>query len=234
MNVTDHVHLELVPLKGDPFTIRYAGELAEFFFRADASSTSDGAYDDWVLKQSNPHRITDGDINAVNRTMRARTPAKCWASFTTVSADESWLCAIDADWDLFATPETEWSRHAVQTRLGEAFKAVMGPHRGAAVTTKVLHIKRPRLIPVCDSYVAATMGVQLWDSSDWPSLLELVIHLRKQGQANLDRLLTIQTRLREAGFERTLVRILDALLWMQANDRGEYMVFAQWLRKTYG
>jgi len=98
----------------------------------------------------------------------------------------------------------------------------------------VLHIKRPRLIPVCDSYVAATMGIQLADSSDWHSLLELVLHLRTQGQANLASLLTIQTRLSKAGLERTLVRILDALLWMQANERGEYVVFADWLRKTYG
>jgi hypothetical protein len=98
------------------------------------------------------------------------------------------------------------------------------------VATKVLHIKRPRLIPVCDSYVARTMGVEFLGSAD---LLQLVLHLRKQGQANLEALHEIQVRLGEIGIERTLVRILDALLWMRGKERGEYAVFAQWTHEVY-
>jgi hypothetical protein len=225
-----HVHLKLTPLVGSPFTIHHAGELAEFFFRANASSVGPNAYDACVLKGLDPNRITSDDISAVNQTMAARTPYKYWTAFTGATVDEPWLSALDPQWDLYAMPEKDWLRHVVHTHLDVAFKAVIGPYRGPAVTTKVLHIKRPRLIPVCDSYVARTMGVALLDSA---GLLKLVMHLHEQGQANLEALLAIQGRLSEVGIERTLVRILDALLWMRGNDRGEYAVFSEWLHEVY-
>jgi len=68
---------------------------------------------------------------------------------------------------------------------------------------------------------------------DGSGLLRLVMHLHKQGQENLEALSEIQARLRGIGIERTLVRILDALLWMRGNERGEYVVFEQWLHETY-
>jgi len=225
-----HVHLELVPLNGSPFTIHHAGDLAKFFFRANASSVGPNAYDVCVGKGMNPNRITDDDVTAVNQTMAARTSHKHWKAFIDAPIDASWLTALDPGWDLFAMPEKEWLQHVVHKHLDVAFKAVIGPYRGPAVATKVLHIKRPRLIPVCDSYVARTMGVELLDSG---ALLRLVMHLRRQGQANLEALLTIQARLSEIGIERTLVRILDALLWMRGNERGEYFVFEQWLHEVY-
>ena len=225
-----HVHIDLTPLVGSAFTIDYADELAEFFFRANASSVGPNAYDACVVSGADPNRITDDNITAVNQTMAARTSHKRWTTFTEVTTDEPWLTALDPNWDLYAMAEKEWLQDDVHKHLGAAFKAVIGPYRRPAVATKVLHIKRPRLIPVCDSYVARTMGVELWDSA---GLLGLVTHLREQGQVNLDGLLEIQARLREIGIDRTLVRILDALLWMRGNKRGEYAVFEQWLHKVY-
>ena len=230
MNADQRVHLELVPLNGSPFTIDYAGDLAEFFFRANPSSVGPNAYDERVLKGIEPNRIIPGDVTAVNQTMAARTSYKHWKLFTDAVVDESWLTALDPDWDLYAMTEKEWLRDDVHEHLGVAFKAVIGPYRRPAVATKVLHIKRPRLIPVCDSYVARTMGFELVDSS---GLLRLVMHLHKQGQANVEPLLEIQAQLSEIGIERTLVRILDALLWMRGNERGEYVVFEQWLHEIY-
>lgn len=230
MSKDQHVRVDLVPLSGSPFTIHYADCLAEFFFRANASSFGPNAYDEWIKKGADPNRITDDDVSAVSQTMAARTPHKYWTAFTEAKADEPWLTALDPDWDLYSMSEKEWLQHVVHKHLGEAFKAVIGPYRGPAVATKVLHIKRPRLIPVCDSYVARTMGVELVDSA---GLLRLVMHLHKQGQANLEALCAIQARLSEIGIDRTLVRILDALLWMRGNERGEYAVFAQWLHEVY-
>lgn len=230
MNADQHVQLELVPLNGSPFTIDYAGDLAEFFFRANASSVGPNAYDERVLKGIEPNRIIPGDVTAVNQTMAARTSYKHWKVFTDAVVDESWLTALDPGWDLYAMAEKEWLQDDVHEHLGVAFKAVIGSYRRPAVTTKVLHIKRPRLIPVCDSYVARTMGVELVDGS---GLLRLVMHLHRQGQENLDGLLEIQARLSEIGIDRTLVRILDALLWIRGNERREYVVFEQWLHEVY-
>lgn len=230
MSDGQRIHLELVPLKGSPFTIHHAGDLAKFFFRANASSVGPNAYDVCVGKGMNPNRITDDDVTAVNQTMAARTSHKHWKAFTDAPIDASWLTALDPGWDLYAMSETEWRQHVVHKQLEAAFEAVIGPYRRPAVATKVLHIKRPRLIPVCDSYVARTLGVELLDSE---GLLRLVMHLHKQGQANLEALLAIQTLLSDVGIDRTLVRILDALLWMRGNERGEYTVFAEWLHEVY-
>ena len=218
MSEDQQVQVNLVPLSGSAFTIDHADQFAEFFFRTNASSVGPKAYDTWVLTGTTPNRITVDDVAAANRTMAARTPYKYWTKFTDVDADEPWLAELDPEWDLFAMPEMEWLRHVVHRSLGEAFKEVMGPYRGPAGTTKVLHIKRPRLIPVCDSYVAGVMGVRFGDEVKWQDLLRLVMHVRKQGQANLDALLTIQQRLGKAGVNRSLVRILDALLWMRGAE----------------
>lgn len=234
MSEDQHVQVNLVPLNGSAFTIDYAGELAEYFFRTNASSTSPKAYAAWVLKEADPDRITVGDVVAVNGTMAARTPHKHWTSFTDAETDEPWLAVLDPEWDLYAMPEKEWLQHVVHRPLGEAFKAIMGPYRRPAVVTKVLHIKRPRLIPICDSYVASAMGVTFGDEANWRDLLNLVMHLRRQGQTNLDSLVAIQERLRKAGIERSLVRILDALLWMRGDVNGPNAAIADWLHTTFG
>ncbi|MCX6071026.1 MAG: DUF6308 family protein [Chloroflexi bacterium] len=226
----EHLELELKTCQGALFTIHYAAYLAEFFFRANASSVGPNAYDAHVALGLCPDHITDEDVTAVNQTMVARTSHKHWTTLTKGDADEAWLTALDPGWDLFSMPEKEWLQHAVPKRLNDALDAVIAPYRRPAVTTKVLHIKRPRLIPVCDSSVARTMGVELFDSAD---LLSLIMHLRGQGQANLEALRVIQVRLSEIGIDRTLVRILDALLWMRGNERGEYAIFEQWMHEVY-
>jgi len=228
-----HIQLQLETCQGTPLTIDYAGELAQHFFRTNASSVGPKAYDAWVLKGAYPNRITVGDVAAVNGTMVARTPYKRWTSFTEAETDEPWLAVLDPEWDLYAMPEREWLQHVVRRPLGEAFKAILGPYRRSAVVTKVLHIKRPLLVPICDSYVASAMGVTFGDEANWRDLLNLVMHLRRQGQTNLDSLVAIQEQLRKAGIERSLVRILDALLWMRGAKDGPDASFAEWLHQTF-
>ena len=76
------------------------------------------------------------------------------------------------------------------------------------MVTKVLHIKRPSLVPILDSFVERQLGA----SPAVPTPV-LLAHVRAQGRRNLDALQAIQATLKGAGIERSLVRILDALLW---------------------
>jgi hypothetical protein len=46
---------------------------------------------------------------------------------------------------------------------------------GISRATKVLHIKRPRLVPVCDSYVLRLMGIP---GDTGASAVALIEHLR--------------------------------------------------------
>jgi hypothetical protein len=44
-------------------------------------------------------------------------------------------------------------------------------------------------------------------------LAEIVLHIRERGRANLPALKKIQAELRRDGFDRSLVRIIDSVLW---------------------
>ena len=85
------------------------------------------------------------------------------------------------------------------------------------MVTKLLHIKRPRLIPICDSFVAATMEKRAWDAE---STASLILAIREAGRSNVEVLKTISSRLESIGFLRPLVRILDVLRWFDAPYSG--------------
>jgi hypothetical protein len=196
-------------------TIEGAQWLAETFFRRDPSATGPGSYDAWIdqtqADAERRDRIVDEDITAINRTMATRSPHKTWAPVV-ASRDWAWLEALDRQWRLFDMTPQEWSLNRVPDRLAAAFGAIQRKGLGIAVTTKVLHIKRPALVPVLDSLVLAQIDSRTTDDvRTWVIALESA---RRVGRANIDALNLIRRHLVLAGLpERTLVRILDGLLW---------------------
>jgi hypothetical protein len=180
------------------------------FFTEDRSSVGSGSYDAYVMTGgSPPNRITEADVRAINVTMGARSPLADWKSLIERN-DLSQLKVISANVDLFLTSEDEWARDRVPERLATLFKAVIGKGIGIARATKLLHIKRPKLIPVCDSYVLGLMGIPDIGADSGVALVE---HIRTVRNDLLPTLLALQARLRERNCDRTLVRILDSLLW---------------------
>ena len=214
------------------FVIEGAQWLAEAFFRNDPSAVGPDSYDGWIdATQSDPDRlsrIVDGDVTAVNRTMAARTPHETWQPVIEAS-DWSWLSAIDPSWDLLEMTPNAWEEWAVPDLLRSAFAAIHRRGLGLAVITKVLHIKRPRLIPVVDSLVADQVGARVGsDIGLWVAAVERV---REVGQANLDELRRIREHLRQQDIpNRTLVRILDALLWTSHPGSSLYPRLPGWER----
>ena len=156
-------------------------------------------------------RIIDEDITAVNRTMAARTPHQTWAPIV-AGNDWAWFTALDPEWDLFYLEPVAWREAGIATRLRKAFGAIHRPGLGIAVTTKVLHIKRPMLVPVLDSLVIAQIGGRVDDvPATWVAAVE---HIRAVGRANLPQLRLIRDHLHRVGLpDRTHLRVLDALLW---------------------
>jgi uncharacterized protein DUF6308 len=104
--------------------------------------------------------------------------------------------------------DEEWQHAGCAETFEKAVRALTGPGRNLSVMTKLLHIKRPRFVPVLDSYVMGQLG---FSSSTSPA--QVIVHLRSQGRRNLDSLRSIQTYLGARGIDRTLVRIMDVLLW---------------------
>ena len=90
------------------------------------------------------------------------------------------------------------------------------PYVRRAVATKLLHVKRPHLVPVLDSLVVRQLG---WPPDTGPAATVRVIdHVRVEGQRNLAELTAIGKLLRDHQVDRPAVRILDALLWSTDED----------------
>ena len=154
----------------------------------------------------------------------------CAAWAEVIAADEwSWLTALDPAWDLFEVDEETWVNEHVAAKLGAAFTAIRRPGLHIAVITKVLHIKRPALIPVLDSLVIGQIGGRVSvDIATWVAVLE---HVRAIGKSNLEALRAIRIHLQSEDLQdRSLVRILDSLLWTCAPGSALSGELAGWER----
>lgn len=209
---TTETTLHIEPLDGGTLVLPGFG-LAHSFFRLDPSSIGVGAYD-LLAGKGNPHMIEVADIEAINRTMRARSKHDLWGAITGV--DLPWLAAATADLDLILASDEEWAAADGDAVVGAALAAACGPGRGVSVATKMLHLKRPRLFPVLDELVVEMLGGSIPEQAEKraAAALPVVLHLRAQGRANVAQLKRIQGLLAAEGIERTLVRVLDAILWV--------------------
>jgi hypothetical protein len=204
---------------GPSLVIEDAGQLALDFFSNDASSKP-GGYDD-LAGQGERDRITRADIVAINTTMRARSPHHVWEPFIDDPRPVPWLVDLDPAWDLIALEDAMWLGHA-RPAAEQGLAAAVAPGRGLAVATKVLHLKRPGMYPVLDSLMLQQLGV-----TDSVPVMRVMDHLRDEGHRNLESLLAIQGQLAPR-YRRSLVRILDALLWTSHPAAGLSPALGAW------
>lgn len=120
------------------------------------------------------------DVTVINKSMAMRTPAKDWAKFTT-GTPIPWLAAIDSEWDIVGMSDQAWTGKGCQPAIDKAVMGLNGHGRRAAGVTKMLHLKRPNLIPICDSYVMQMMSQRAYDG---PSTCRLISAIRRTGRAN--------------------------------------------------
>ncbi|HEV2033761.1 MAG TPA: DUF6308 family protein [Candidatus Dormibacteraeota bacterium] len=199
-------------------------ELIHSFINEDRSSIGERSYDSYIASGTSPlNRIVLADVVAINTTMGARSPHSDWAAVIRRGVLTE-LKAIDVKWDLFSTPNEIWARRPIGERVGALLDAVMGKGIGLARATKVLHMKRPQLIPICDSYVLRLMGLPGEDGS---SVAALIAHLRSLREELLPTLVDIREKLLELGYDRTLLRIADALIWRSYPDTGRIQRLAR-------
>ena len=105
---------------------------------------------------------------------------------------------------------------------------MVGDHRRLSVATKLLHLKRPELVPILDSLVVDQLGGR---GKDGASLIE---HVRREGRQNLGALQRIQRELATLvgadglPIDRTLVRILDVLVWATHPAAALYPILGSW------
>lgn len=187
--------------------------LAEAFFTDDKSAVGEGCYDSLVGRPPFD-KIEPRDIEALNRTMRARSPHEAWATIT--GKRLRWLSAIDPDLDLLEANNAEWRAADGERLIEVALVHTVGPRRGAAVATKMLHLKRPRRFPMLDQLVVEMLGARIPNAPvdvRARHAADLIMHLRHEGRRNLPPLREIQSQLAKIKIGRSLVRILDAVVW---------------------
>jgi hypothetical protein len=207
---------------GASLIVEGASSFAHAFFSRDPSSIGPTAYDGRA-GHGDPYRITTDDVRAINQTMRARSPHMAWEVLTR-AGPLPWLAALDPAWDLVELPDREWERFGCTALLKAAFAAAIAPHRQLAGATKMLHLKRPSLIPILDTLVVEQIG------GARRSPIDLLLHLRAEAQLNRLALHRVQSNLQKAHINRTLARILDALLWSSHPAAGIAMALTGWER----
>jgi hypothetical protein len=203
---------------GPSLVIEDAEALVAHFLDIDASAKP-GGYDD-LAGHGERDRITRSDVVAINTTMRARSPHSAWDSVINDIRPLPWLAGLDPAWDLVSTPDELW-HSAVRPRVEAALVAATGPGRGISVGTKVLHLKRPGMFPVLDSLVLQQLGV-----TESVPMIKVVEHLRAEGRRNLAELREMQDSI--APRQRSLVRLLDMLLWASHPAAGLGPSMSHW------
>jgi hypothetical protein len=223
----DPVAVEIRRIDAGPaIVIDGAQWVAEVFFRLDRSAVGPKSYDARVLSCPKD-RFELADLRALNGSMATRMPDTWWIGLLD-GGPRPWLEAIDASWGLLDLTDAEWEEARVPDRLGAALAEMVGDHRGLSVATKLLHLKRPALVPILDSLVVDQLGGRSTTAT------RLIEHMRVEGRRNLDALQVIQDGLATLTgadgepIRRSLVRILDVLLWATHPASALYPVLGGW------
>jgi len=117
--------------------------LARAFFTGDPSSKP-GGYDS-LAGSGDRNRIVAADVIAMNTTMRARSKHAAWKPL--LEDDQAWLRNIPFKLDIMQAEEKDWVTANGDALLSQAIAACIHPGIGLASATKVLHLKRPYLVP---------------------------------------------------------------------------------------
>lgn len=227
------VVIEVQRLDGGTLRIRHAAEMAQVFFRLDPSANGPKAFDTLATK-TNSGGIEVSDVSIINATMAARTPLYRWQDLIAQNRP-AWLAALDKRWSLFDLTDEAWTDLEVERKIADALGEMIGPGRRLAVVTKVLHMKRPDLIPVCDRLVLDQVGAPPGVDQNPIRSAAVIGHMRHEGQRNLPALREIQGRLEGDGYHRSLVRIFEVLIWQSHPDvwyQKLAPIIAEWLGET--
>ena len=194
------------------------------FCRYDAFSGYDrvGAAYSGIANVIQPELLT-----AMNGAMRARSPRKAWAPFLGSPLGE--LTAVSVDADLVLDADSDYA--AARTALGRCYlRLASALWITDMAASKVLFLKRPKLVAISDSYVRTELRIEdpRWSDFDRRGAyygargLAVCDAVREVGRHNLPLLLRLKDELLDTpeGFEMSLSRIVDVLIWTEEASRS--------------
>jgi hypothetical protein len=170
---------------------------------------------DGTRAEPRPDVISSRQLTLMNSAMRARSSRKAWAPFLDRHLDA--LAAVPSDVDLVDDPEERVA--GALGLLGGAISAVCVPWITDMAATKLLFLKRPRLVAISDSYVRNRLGVSAAPGAR--RAVTVARRVREVGLSNLgalEELSAYVSRLRDPAEEPVTLskaRILDILIWVE-------------------
>lgn len=106
---------------------------------------------------------------------------------------------------------------------------------GAAVTTKILYKKRPKLIPICDYVISRYLGQhndnpRPWGASPGQNLVRDIRdmkYFRELLLGSFDQIEALRRMPEMQSFPVSPMRVLEVLLWVENEDNGYCMICPQ-------
>jgi hypothetical protein len=197
--------------------------LIDFFRRNISSVDGDLSYDDRAMARhtdADHHQDAFDEVDAtvIRRGMGLnRHPKTGWQWLVEEAPTD--LVADLPDDDLGDVSDDDYPeiRPRIEAALG-GFIGETGQRRGLATATKMLYLKRPGLIPICDSYTVAMLGIPLRAEATKEERVQAGLTacdlIRAAAREDREQLTAICEQLASTGYARTPVRVLDALLWI--------------------
>lgn len=211
-----------VSVNGTEFTVERCMDRLRFFCERDAYLGYDRA---GMESETDSHILNLEHLRAVNGPMRARSPKKAWEPFLGRHLAE--LESISTTTDLIESPEREYeSARDMVCRAYRLLTSQVGITDTAA--SKMLYLKRPRLIAISDSYIRQLLAVQDPPQAVYAQFgrggfyskrgVSVMDAVRTVGRQNTDALDHFQSELQAWELKSEPVRlskarIVDILLW---------------------
>jgi hypothetical protein len=176
-------------------------------------------YDGVPVAQDDTLTVSDLLVSvALNSQLNTRN--KIWHVWKYKGAVEQILPRISSDISL-DSDRIPWPEiHA----LFEAFCRIK--YAKEAVATKILHKKRPRLIPIYDQYVwehfERVVDHTLWRRGGAPFLISYMQAFREELITNKAIIADLHTFTHNQGWSITPVRILEVLIWIEYEPTKYY------------
>lgn len=188
---------------------------------------------------THPNQVDREDIRVLNASLRAMImKTQLWEPLF-AAGELPWLVALERDWDLVTMPASAWEAWTIVDLVARAIAEVVAVKgRGIEQATKLIHLKRPALVPVVDSFVAKAIGARLSAEASTTTRVAqtrvILEHFRRVGVELRPQLEQVDAHLRSTGLERSLVRILDCLIWCSEAEAWIALaeVVARWRRTS--
>ena len=177
----------------------------EDFCELDASYRN---YD--LVRVEEDNSLTMGNIRLANRMVARMKPEIVQSVMNRAESINSVLAHIPTGLEL-SNSAVPW------VALNDLFRAALGPQIRAARATKILHKKRPHLIPILDSVVVSyCQSVNRHSDGDEASMMvDCLRTIKTDIERNLD---TFRRLISVTNLKLTVVRVHDILVWAYSRE----------------